>query len=85
MKNEYFGMAIMVCISCMYYIGLYNSTQLKGDIVMITLTFGIAEITGVITSPKVVKWISLKLSLTVSCLIVVALNFVAKYTDITEN
>ena len=85
MKNQLFDLVIMGCVSSLYYIGLYNSTQLKGNLLMITMTFGISEVIGIVSSPKLAAMFSIKKSITMSCLAIIALNLVAKYTDITEN
>lgn len=75
----------MCFVSVIYFLVLFNSSQLKGDVLKITLIFGIAEVIGVLTSPKVVNLIPLKLSITITCIIIMILNLVSKYADLTIN
>lgn len=76
-------MVVVSLVSSIYYLGLYNSSQLKGDLVYITMTFGLAEITGVMTSAKAVHWFSVKKSMTVCCIMIITLNYLTKYLNLS--
>ena len=84
-RNSYLGMILMSSCSCLYIIGLYNSSQLKGDVLTITLIFGLAEITGVLTSPQLVKAVSLKGAMSGAVILVVIINYSSKHIDMPES
>jgi hypothetical protein len=74
----------MCLVCCIYFLGLFNSTQLNGDILSITMAFGIAEFTGVVTSPKVADLLTIKGSIVTGSFIIVLINYVLKYAAISE-
>ena len=80
-KTEY--MLLMLFCVCLniYFLALFNSSQLKGEPLKILSLFGLAEVLGILIGERLVHYVSDTLGLVSSLTIVMVLNIVMK-TDI---
>ena len=52
--KEFKLMALFLCIVNIYYFGLYNSSQLEGNPIVITILFSVAEVGGIVIGERIV-------------------------------
>lgn len=84
-KQEFQMLLLFAADINMYFFVLYNSSQLKGNPIQIVMLFGLAEVLGIIFGERFIHMISDRLSMLISLSVVLALSFVIKYADISEN
>lgn len=70
-----------------YFFGLYNSSQIKGNPIMILIMFGIAEAFGILFGEKLLHQVvsNASLAMAVSLVIILGMNTYIKYGDLSEN
>ena len=49
-------MVNFICIGNLYYIALFNSAQLSGNILAISISFSVSELIGMIFGERIMVW-----------------------------
>lgn len=80
-------LCLFFAIINIYYFGLYNSSQLKGDPIKIVIMFGLAEVLGIVIGEKVVHILShgnTKIAMVSSLVIITICSSCIKFLNLSE-
>jgi hypothetical protein len=77
-------MILMTCSNLMYFTSLYNASELPGNPLLMVMVFAIAESSGMLISSGVIKFISIPKAIGIFLFIMIILNFIIKFFDISE-
>lgn len=78
----------MVLLSCsiqLYFICLYNSSELKGNHLKMIMVFAVAEASGVMGSSQLIKYMSIPNAIFCCVFMMIILNAVIKFGGYDEN
>lgn len=78
----------MVLLSCsiqLYFMCLYNSSELKGNHLKMIMVFAIAEASGVLVSSQLIKLMSIPKAIFVSVFLMIVLNAIIKFGGYDES
>lgn len=75
---------LFICVINLYFIGLYNSTQLKGNELMLGACFGISEFLGTLFGGKVVQYVSQHHGMFISLFMILVLSTSLKIDGVSE-
>jgi len=78
-------MVLMSAAVQLYFICLFNSAQLKGDKLVLLMSFAFLEASGVFASGQITKFLSVKRTILSLMFIVVVLNAAIKFANPSES
>jgi hypothetical protein len=85
MKFAYLMFALSISTVLLYFNSMYNLTEIPGNPIKILLVFAIAETIGIGVADKFVNLIKDSNQVALNLTLVLILNFVVKFVEMSEN
>lgn len=74
-----------MCIGNIYYVTLYNSALLDGNILVIGITFGVSELIGILFGERIMNWFHPVKGLLFSISVICVVSTFIKTHELTQN